>query len=195
MKALLSVAAVAASILTAAPASATVLDFEGVTQLSCCETMPNGYGGLDWQNFYIIKDTNHPGTGYQRGVISGEFAGFNGNGLPASITATADAFSFDGGWFTSAWYEGNELVIEGFSDGDAVADYSLTVTLNTQTPLFLDVNWTGLQRLRFTSSRDHFAVDDLRINEGVATEVPEPLTIGLLGMGLLGVAGARRRKA
>ena len=37
-------------------------------------------------------------------------------------------------------------------------------------------------------------MDDLRINEGPMTEVPEPLTIGLLGIGLLGVAGARRRR-
>ena len=197
MKAFLSVAAVAASILTAAPASAVVIGFDDIISTVSLANIPQGYGGLNWNNFGVVHKDRNPNTGYDTGAISGDYPAYNNMALPADITAITDTFSFDGAWFTSAWEDDNILLIEGFTDDDGIADYSLSLTLNTQTPLFLDVHWTGLHRLRFTTSglgNTHFAMDDLRINEGPMTEVPEPLTIGLLGMGLLGVAGARRRR-
>ena len=197
MKAFLSVAAVAASILTAAPASAVVIGFDDIISTVSYANIPQGYGGLNWNNFGSVHKDYHPDSGYDTGAISGDYTAFNSGALPADITAITDTFSFDGAWFTSAWINDNILLIEGFTDDDNIADYLLSLTLNTETPLFLDVHWTGLHRLRFTTSalsNSHIAMDDLRINEGPMTEVPEPLTIGLLGMGLLGVAGARRRR-
>ncbi|MCH8685677.1 PEP-CTERM sorting domain-containing protein [Pedomonas mirosovicensis] len=193
MKTLLSVAAIAASLLSAAPATATVLDFESVVTEGS-EFIPDGYGDLNWDNFAIINRNAQPGTGYETGAVSGDYSAYNSWGNPASITAATDTFSFEGAWFTSAWFNNNTLFIEGFTDGDAVADYSVTLTLNTLTPQFLDVSWTGLQRLSFRTSNSQLVMDDLRISKSSPAEVPEPLTIGLLGMGLLGVAGARRRK-
>lgn len=194
MKALLSVAAIAASVLTATPASAVILGFDDIVSGVGEAAIPSGYAGLNWQNFYTAHKDAYPDGSYGIGTTSGSYIAFNGYGQAADIVASTGTFSFDGGWFTSAWEDNNVLLIEGFTDGDIFADLSLSVTLSTQAPLFVDVNWSGLQKVRFSTSSWHFAMDDLRINEGPATEVPEPLTIGLLGMGLLGVAGARRRR-
>ena len=54
MKAFLSVAAVAASILTAAPASAVVIGFDDIISTVSYANIPQGYGGLNWRNFYGI---------------------------------------------------------------------------------------------------------------------------------------------
>lgn len=200
MKALLSVAAITGAVLTAAPASAAVINFDDIISGVNIASIPHGYAGLNWDNFYVGHKEYVEGPGFIPGAISGDYVAVNAFADPASILAISGTFSFDGGWFTSGWHDDTSLLIEGFTDDDDLADYSLTVPLDTLTPLFLSVNWTGLQRLTFTSSNDivpflaHFVLDDLRINVSTSTEVPEPLTIGLFGLGLLGIAGARRRR-
>lgn len=200
MKAFLSVTAVAASMLAAMPASAAVIGFDDIISYEGSTGISNGYAGLNWQNFHVIHRTYHPDSGYDHGTVSGDYVAYNAHANPASISAINGTFSFDGAWFTAAWISSLAIQIEGFTDDDDVADYSATFIVNDMTPLFFEAGWSGLQRLTFTATepgtpyRDWFAMDDLRINEGPRTEVPEPLTIGLLGMGLLGVAGARRRK-
>ena len=194
MKAFLSATVIAASMLAAAPASAVVIGFDDIISDVGETPILNGYADLYWVNFWAVHGDVYPEASYDTGTMSGSYVAFNGYGNPAFILATRNTFSFNGGWFTSAWYDGNELLIEGYADGSRTADYTMSVVLNTHTPLFLDVDWNGLRSLRFSTNNMHFVMDDLRINEGTSTEVPEPLTIGLLGMGLLGVAGARRRK-
>lgn len=200
MKALLSVAVITGAVLTATPASAAIINFDDIISGVNFAAVHNGYAGLNWDNFFVGNSEYVEGPGFAAGAISGEYVAVNGYANPASILAISGTFSFDGGWFTSGWHDDTFLLIEGFTDDDDLPDYSLTLPLDTLTPLFLSVNWTGLQRLTFTSSNDvvpslaHFVLDDLRINVSTTTEVPEPLTIGLFGLGLLGIAGARRRR-
>ena len=195
MKALLHLAAITAlslttTALTTTAANAVVLGFDDITSGFTFTNVPTNYAGLSWQNFGVANKAIYKGTGYEHGAVSGAYTAYNGSGYASTISALEDTFSFDGAWFTSAWLETNTLTIEGFVDDDDIADYTFSVVLSKTSPLFVDVSWSGLQRLRFSSNNNPFAMDNLRINE-----VPEPLTLGLVGMGLLGIAGARRRKS
>jgi hypothetical protein len=61
----------------------------------------------------------------------------------------------------------------------------------------ITVSWSsGISRVRFTGSPDggSFVIDNLTYDTGAAS-VPEPATLGLLGLGLAGIGIARRRKA
>ena len=82
------------SLLIGASAQAVTLTFENITTGTCCAPIPNGYGGLNWQDFLLIngrdykRNTNPSPSGnynggYNNGRVSGEFVAFNNFGLQA----------------------------------------------------------------------------------------------------------------
>lgn len=202
MKSVLATALLAATALTTSPAHAAVIDFEevAITNPFLGEgPVPNGYAGLNWENVNVVLGSAVPGTGYENGVVSGEKAAISIFGAPATISAPSGTFTFEGGWFTSGWLETDTGMVAGYlDDGDLLPDYVMVFDINSVTPVFLDVSWNGLYMLIFGALGENIAVvDDLRISLDAAPpveSVPEPLTLGLLGMGLLGIAGARQRR-
>ena len=91
----------------------------------------------------------------------------------------------------TGWYKGVQL-------------YSTSMVLNTQAATLATFNWTGVDNVRFATSGgkdagyggggEYLSMDNLTINAAVAA-VPEPGSLALLGLGVLGFAAARRRQA
>ncbi|KFC61912.1 PEP-CTERM sorting domain-containing protein [Massilia sp. LC238] len=77
------------------------------------------------------------------------------------------------------------------------ADFPFSITNTTSLTNFSD---TGLLSLRIstTSGSFQFVSANLKANvnvgEGSSSEVPEPLAVALLGIGVAGIAASRRRK-
>ena len=146
-----------------------VLDFDDIgTDLG--EPVPDGYGGLNWTNAFILNTlTYQQNSGYIRGNTSGDFVVFNGDELTLGVDdRDGDEFFFVGVTLTAAWKEDLSIEIIGFRDGVPVE--STTVVVSDDAPTEFLLNWGNVDRLTFFASGgsdagtpgrgDYFAMDD-----------------------------------
>lgn len=183
----------------AAPASATLLDFEGFDNKTA---LPNGYGGLNWSNMYAINGLNYAqgNSGYRHGVVSGSNVAFNAWADMAVTSSSGLDFDFNGAYLTGAWNDGLNIKVEGFNDG--VLLYTQTVIASWYAATYFTFDFMGIDTLQFTSyggtpviaDGKHFAMDNFRFNEA-PTNIPEPGTMSLIGLGLVGLASLHRRRS
>lgn len=176
-------------------AEATVLTFDDLTTTNSYQTISNSYGGFNWTNFYAINGSSIPNTGYDNGTVSGDYTAFNGFGNSATVSSSS-VFDFNGAYFTAAWQNGLNILVEGFLGG--ALQESKAVTVNTDAPTWFDFDFLGIDSLKFTSSSSQFVMDNFTFNETEVPEsesVPEPASIlGLMTVGALGAGSALKRR-
>ncbi|MBI2253754.1 MAG: hypothetical protein HYU58_03960 [Proteobacteria bacterium] len=183
-------------------ATAATLDFESVGTPGAQVEVPDGYGDLNWTNFYVLDGAErypqYPGNGYDNGASSGQYVAFNGFANPASLSSSS-TFDFISASLTAAFNEGLKLDIAGYRNGAQL--YATTVTLSTALYATLLFNWSGIDQLTFKSyggvpvfgvSGHQFALDDLTV---VQTPIPPALPLLATGLVGLGFAARRRREA
>lgn len=183
-------------------AQATTINFDE-NVITTYVGMTNGYGGLNWSNFlYGTPSMLTAPNGYKRAMVSGNNYIFNSGGYAAGF-GKADEFTFNSGYFTSAWNDGLKVIATGSLNGNLL--YQKEFFLNTTGPTLETFNWAGVNSVRFASyggtpqytdfgGGSHFTIDDLTIDAVAIPEIPEPGSLALLGLGLAGFAVARRRK-
>jgi len=82
-----------------ANAVVTVLTFDDVTGANI-DLIPDGYGGLNWDNMAVLDaPVLHPGSGYENGLVSGDYVAFNNAELVATVTESP--FNFIGAYLTA----------------------------------------------------------------------------------------------
>lgn len=210
MKQLSIAAAVAAIVLgTTREAQAIVLTFDDVSNTSG-NYIYKGYGGFNWDNFYVVNRTVWPESGFDTGVVSGNYVAYNAWGSPALVSSSL--FDFNGAYLTAAWNNGLSVVVEGLKNETSL--YSKTVVVDTTSPTWFDFNFLGIDQLKFSSSGGvdagwgwgkNFVMDNFTINEtksvfkptsvASATSVPEPAsTLGLMALGAVGAGSILKRK-
>ena len=172
---------------------AEVLTFDNLSSLS---GIPNGYGGLNWNNTFTVVDGVNLGTsfpsGYTNGVVSPNNVAFNNYGNVAFITpgTMGPTFNFFGGYFTGAWNDGMSVEIVGSRNGTVLFDN--TITVNTTTPTLFTTDYSNINELDFISyggtPNANFAPFGYG-NEFVMDNVtvPEPSSLIFLGLGLAGL--------
>lgn len=119
---------------------------------------------------------------------------------PSSISSTEN-FDLTSFLIAGAW--GNQtLLIEGLVDDSVIYSSALAVTPTVQ---LFEANWYSIDQLRITidpngyfntvsfGDGQNWVADNLVLNENAAP-VPEPSTIVLLGLGLVGLAGIGKKK-
>jgi len=176
------------------PAGATLITFDDLTGV------PLNYSGFTWYNFgYYYGAAAPTGSGYYNGMVSSPIVVYNGNGYDAYISDDT-TFTFNSAYFSAAWNTGLNIDIAGLLNDELV--YFQTIVVNPTGATLFTFNWTGIDELYFQSYGGtdtveggfgtHFVMDNLTVNESTST-VPLPGAVWLLGSGLLGLAGFRKK--
>ncbi len=137
--------------------AATVLTFDDLPVQTYYGTIPNGYGGLQWYEFGIIKPENYPESpgGYLNGMISPRNVAFNAfatsdETTTGSIYVLDSVFDLHSAYLTAAWNDGLQITALGFLRG--TLKYSSTYTLDSTSPTLVDFSYSGVDRVNFISS-------------------------------------------
>lgn len=185
-------------------ADATTITFDDVSvHNNPAVTVTNGYAGLNWNNFAVLDGTTLPGSGFSTGTVSGTHVAFNNNGTLATLASSTGAFSFNSGYFTSAWVDGLQVTVQGFLGG--VIQDSTTFIINTHVPTLETFAWTNVDSVAISASdpsnlditATEFVLDNLTINapKNVASPAPEPSSCAVLGLSILAIGRLSRRKS
>ncbi len=162
-------------------ANANILTFDDISGQEIdtgLKLVPNGYGNLNWDSVGAANPAvaaDMAGTGYSRGIVSGEWVAYN---TWDSVTSTTGAFDFTGAYFTSAWDTENKIEATGYRAGEVV--YSNSWTINDQTPTWIKADFKNIDELTLNSTGDMFAMDNFTY---APAPVPEPSTYVLMGIG------------
>src|SRR5687767_14558589 len=142
--------------------SAETLNFDNFSPGHDHVGVPNGYGGLQWNNFGIYCGACRPASeGYRTGTVSPTNVAFNFYGDPASISSV-NPFDLSSAQLTAAWNLTNvvQVRVEGFAGTNVT--YDNTYTVQRGAPTLVQFNYHGVTKVRFTTlPAAHFAMDDL----------------------------------
>ncbi|UCE99611.1 MAG: S8 family serine peptidase [Planctomycetota bacterium] len=158
-------------------APAEVLTFDDVNA-GTMVPIPDGYGNLNWDNFYVLDAISYGDSGYRNGLVSGRFVAYNTYADPALVFDSL--IDFRGTYLTAAWRTGLNIKVEGYRGAALV--YTRTVVVDCYQPTWFDFNYNNIDKLRFSSSGgneapgfpgsgEHFAMDNFMLGP------PDPLNI------------------
>jgi len=150
--------------------------------------IPSGYNGLNWVGMMFVQpypydDANNGG---RLGTVANIQSNSNFDFVGANI-------------FTLIPGSSRTLRVAGFGVNNQLM-YDQIVTISDVASAYYTFNYIGINRLLFTPQTggnpptliDNFTFDS---NSTTATPTPIPAAAWLLGSGLMGLAGLRRKKA
>ena len=184
--------ALASMLLAAGCASATTIDFEqangtpgGVTSGVTIDTQ--GFTFLDAASIVdIAAGSVYSGNGPAH---SGSYAALAEMSIITMSATNAGVFSLQGFWIHGFEGYGTAGSLTGYLNGIATGSVLFSITDSWQN---IAANFARVDRI-VISADDAYMVDDIDATIN-ASDVPEPASVALFGLGLAGLAYAMRRK-
>ncbi len=180
---------------------AAVITFDDLPETDI-GSISEGYGGFNWGDSFLTnvayahKDAI-PGTGFETGVVSGNYAAFNF--LATTSVISGEKFDFNGAYLTAAWHDGLNIEVTGFLDNLAL--FAQTIVVNTSAAQWFDFNFAGINSISLRAwggvsidpytGGEFFVMDNFTYNE---TSVSESSSLALLLFGLTGLLLGRKTK-
>ena len=202
-----SVAALGCSI--SHQANATLLTFD---DMAAYAAPVNGYGGLNWNNFYTIPGATYPNSGYASGTVSPGNTLYNADAAPAAVSD--GKFDLNSAYLTAAWNDGLQVRAVGKLSGSTVYDNIFTLSATAAT--LVNFGYLGIDEVIFNpfggsphaayanfGAGTYFAMDNITVNAPPTDRplpvVPEPSTYAagamlVLALGVHGLRSLRRRQ-
>lgn len=207
MKLVTKLLATLALMVAASSVQAQVITFDDIGINSSYVGFGNiTYSGLSWGTGWFAESNSQYSTQYGNtyGAVSGEYAAFNGYGY-LEVSVGGGVFDFNGAYFTG-WgsqdtaqsYTSSTITVEGYNSGSLVGN--ATMVLGATGYNWLQADLLGIDSLKFiaSGSSQWWLMDDMTINVAASNtsnnSVPEPASLALMGLGLIGMGFLGRKK-
>jgi hypothetical protein len=189
-------------------AGATLLTFEDV-EAPVNEGSPynsyvwgnENYGGLTWSGRWgVVNTAGYPEESgyYYNNQLGGDNVAFFASQNGTISVGSGQKLNFESVYMTSAWRDGLSIEFVGMRVGSEI--YSHTEKLSTTDSTLVELGFTDIDTLAFSvfgESTPHegwdYAFEHFSFDNMSYYVTPEPGTLLLMAVGLVGLVGIRRK--
>ncbi len=184
--------------------NAGLIDFEDLpsyTNYNNSSVFSGGFEIAHSGSFAIIWDNSGQGGTDFSGNGTTRLTSLNDSAITISNGSVFDLTQFSGGesWIQQPHTWATSISVTGFFSGGGSTSQVFDLDLfkdpvNGMETFFLNNNFVNLTSVSFSGlgGNPEFSIDNILVSSAT---IPEPISIALLGLGLVGIGFSRRKKA